>query len=123
MLAQTEAPTAAFGGAASEPGPMVPAPFALIAKRQETADTWTLELQARAGNPFSFAPGQFTMLSASGDPDGAGALVHTVRAVGLATQAICGARPGEVLGVRGPFGRPWPVAEIEGADVLVVCLL
>jgi len=130
MLAQTEAPTAAFGGAASEPGPMVPAPFALIAKRQETADTWTLELQARAGNPFSFAPGQFTMLSAcgtdevpisiSGDPDGAGALVHTVRAVGLATQAICGARPGEVLGVRGPFGRPWPVAEIEGADILVV---
>jgi len=40
--------------------------------------------------------------------------------VGLATQAICDARPGAVLGVRGPFGRPWPVAEIEGADVLVV---
>ncbi|MFI5005624.1 MAG: FAD/NAD(P)-binding protein, partial [Solirubrobacterales bacterium] len=46
--------------------------------------------------------------------------VHTVRAVGLATQAICEARPGEVLQVRGPFGRPWPVAELAGADVLVI---
>ncbi len=123
MLERAEAPTL-------EPGPMVPAPFTLMSKRQDTADTWTLELQPRAGLPFSFAPGQFTMISAfgtgevpisiSGDPDDAGPLVHTVRAVGLATQAICRARPGEVLGVRGPFGRAWPVADIEGADVLVV---
>ncbi len=123
MLEQAEAP-------GFEPGPMAPAPFALIAKRQDTADTWTLELEPRAGAAFAFAPGQFTMISAfgtgevpisiSGDPAGEGPLVHTVRAVGLATQAICHARPGEVLGVRGPFGRAWPVAELEGADVLVV---
>ncbi len=46
--------------------------------------------------------------------------MHTVRAVGLATQAICEAPVGEALGVRGPFGRPWPVEEVEGADVVVV---
>jgi NAD(P)H-flavin reductase len=46
--------------------------------------------------------------------------VHTVRAVGLATEAICRAAPGEVLGVRGPFGCPWPIRELAGADVLVV---
>ena len=46
--------------------------------------------------------------------------MHTVRAVGLATRAICDAQAGAVLGVRGPFGRPWPVAELEGGDVLVV---
>ncbi|HYM55893.1 MAG TPA: FAD/NAD(P)-binding protein [Solirubrobacteraceae bacterium] len=114
----------------ADPGPMVPAPFAVSARRRETADTWTLELAPRAGGRLEFEPGQFTMLSAfgagevpisiSGDPDGEGPLVHTVRAVGLATEAICRAVPGEVLGVRGPFGRPWPVAEVEGADVLVV---
>ncbi|MFI4984585.1 MAG: FAD/NAD(P)-binding protein [Solirubrobacterales bacterium] len=113
-----------------DPGPMVPASFALTAKRRETADTWTLELQPRAGARLRFAPGQFTMLSAfgtgevpisiSGDPDGEGPLVHTVRAVGLATRAICEARVGEVLGVRGPFGHPWPVEDLSGADVLVV---
>jgi anaerobic sulfite reductase subunit B len=42
-----------------------------------------------------------------------------VRAVGAATAAICAAEPGQVLGVRGPFGRPWPVEEIEGADVVI----
>jgi NAD(P)H-flavin reductase len=78
-----------------------------------------------------FLPGQFTMLSRggagevpisiSGDPAEPGRLVHTVRAVGLATRAICAAEPGEVFGVRGPFGRPWPVDAAEGADVLVVC--
>ena len=25
-----------------------------------------------------------------------------------------------MLGVRGPFGRPWPVDEVEGADVVIV---
>ena len=59
-------------------------------------------------------------ISISGDPDSERALMHTVRAVGLATEAICAARPGDVLSVRGPFGRPWPVAEIEGRDVVVV---
>jgi len=108
---------------------MVPVPFTLAAKRRETADTWTLELQPRAGAGLRFAPGQFTMLSAfgtgevpisiSGDP-GDGPLVHTVRAVGLATQAICDAPVGTVLSVRGPFGCPCPVDELAGADVLVV---
>jgi NAD(P)H-flavin reductase len=111
-------------------GPMVPAPNTLTAKHQETADTWTLELRSREGRPTTFAPGQFTMLSAfgtgevpisiSGDPGGEGPLVHTVRAVGLATKAICDARVGDVLGVRGPFGRPWPSEELTGGDVLIV---
>ena len=113
----------------AEPGPMVPAPFALASKRQETADTWTLELRPLAG-AFDFAPGQFMMLSASGagevpisisgDPSQTAALLLTVRAVGLATRAICQAAPGEVLGARGPYGRPWPLTELDGADVLVV---
>ncbi len=110
-------------------GPMVPLPFRLLSKRRETHDTWTLELEPRRGEPLAFAPGQFTMLSAfgtgevpisiSGDPGG-GPLLHTVRAVGLATEAICAASPGAVLGVRGPFGCPWPLEAIAGADVLVI---
>jgi NAD(P)H-flavin reductase len=60
-------------------------------------------------------------ISISGDPGAPSLLVHTVRAVGLATQAICATEPGEVLGVRGPFGRAWPVDVAAGADVVVVC--
>lgn len=101
---------------------MVPESFEVVAKRQDTVDTWTLELEPRSGTPLTFSPGQFTMLAAggagevpisiSGDPERPSRLIHTVRAVGLATQAICDANPGQVLGVRGPFGvtgqlTPW----------------
>src|SRR5450631_1259025 len=113
------------------PGPMVPEPWAVRSKHQDTADTWTLELEPVGGEPMRFEPGQFTMISAfgtgevpisiSGDPGSAGGpLVHTVRAVGLATQAICDAQVGDRLSVRGPFGRPWPTAELSGRDVLIV---
>ena len=111
------------------PGPMVPVPFAVVAKHRDTVDTWTLELEALRGGPLRYEPGQCTMLSAggagevpisiSGDPDAPERLVHTVRAVGLATAAICATEPGGVLGVRGPFGRPWPLEQAEGADMIV----
>jgi NAD(P)H-flavin reductase len=48
-------------------------------------------------------------------------LVHTIRAVGVVSAALCDARKGDVLGVRGPFGTAWPVEAAEGADVVVVC--
>ncbi len=108
---------------------MVPVPFAVAAKRQDTFDVWTLELEPISGEALRFEPGQFTMLAArgcgevpisiSGDADHPERLVHTVRAVGLATAAICAAEPGDVLSVRGPFGAPWPVRAAEGADVLI----
>jgi NAD(P)H-flavin reductase len=112
------------------PGPMVPEPFVVRSKRQDTSDTWTLELTSVADEAgLRFAPGQFTMIEAagcgevpisiSGDPTEPDVLVHTVRAVGLATQAICAAQPGQVLGVRGPYGNAWPVQALEGQDVVV----
>jgi NAD(P)H-flavin reductase len=108
---------------------MVPVPYTLVRKRRETPDTWTLELDACEQGLSAFAPGQFTMISAggagevpisiSGEP-ASEPLVHTVRKVGAATRAICDADVGDVLSVRGPFGRPWPLAELLGSDVLVV---
>ncbi len=108
---------------------MVPEPFAVRSRRQDTVDTWTLELEPRSTRQVSFAPGQFTMLSArgtgeapisiSGDPSETAWLVQTVRAVGPATRAICAGGVGATVGVRGPFGGAWPVSELEGADIVV----
>ena len=107
----------------------VPAPFAVASARQETEDTWTLDLTAETGEPLDFAPGQFTMLyvfgvgevpiSVSGDPAEPQTLVHTVRAVGAVTRAVCAAGAGDRLGVRGPFGSAWPQPE-QGSDVVFV---
>jgi NAD(P)H-flavin reductase len=103
-----------------------PIAFRVAEKEQETGDTWTLRLE---GPPVGFAPGQFAMLYAFGVGEapisvsgigGDGAVVHTVRAVGAVTRAICAARPGDVIGVRGPFGTTWPLAEAEGCDVVVL---
>jgi anaerobic sulfite reductase subunit B len=99
-------------------------------KRQETGDTWTLRLEPADGDALEpFAPGQFAMLYSFGVGEapisissigGDGALVHTVRAVGAVTSAICAAEPGDLLGLRGPFGTAWPLAEAEGRDVVLV---
>jgi NAD(P)H-flavin reductase len=77
-----------------------------------------------------FQAGQFTMLysfgvgevpiSISGDPNRPTPLVHTVRAVGAVTRAICSAKRGDILGVRGPYGQGWPLSEAEGQDVVVI---
>ncbi|HZO60095.1 MAG TPA: FAD/NAD(P)-binding protein [Solirubrobacterales bacterium] len=110
--------------------PLLPDRFRVTGRTRETADTWTLTLEPVDRDPLAFAPGQFNMvyafgagevpISISGDPGRAGPLVHTVRAVGKATAAICDAQEGAMLGVRGPFGTDWPLAAAEGRDVVVV---
>jgi len=107
---------------------MTPLPFRLERRRQETRDTWTLELEPAGGERLLPAPGQFTMLYAWGTGEvpisvsgaAGGPLVHTVRAVGGVTDALCAAEPGAVIGVRGPFGNTWPLPAAVGGDVVVV---
>jgi NAD(P)H-flavin reductase len=59
-------------------------------------------------------------ISISGDPADARQLVYTVRSVGRATDALVRRKPGEAVGVRGPFGAGWPLQEARGKDVVVV---
>ena len=58
---------------------------------------------------YAFGVGE-APISVSGDLTPAGPLVHTIRAVGAVTSALCASAPGQDVGVRGPFGRPgrWP---------------
>ena len=102
--------------------PMLPTPYRVLKVGRETTDTFTLALAPANGEAgFTFAPGQFNMLyvfgvgeapiSISGDPDRPETLVHTVRAVGAVSRAICGLKKGGTLGVRGPFGTPWRRSE------------
>jgi len=96
---------------------------------RETADTFTLEIETDEGES-TFRAGQFNMLNAfgtgevpisvSGDPRRPGVLVHTTRAVGTVTRAMERLRVGATLGVRGPFGTPWPLEAAAGKDVVLV---
>ncbi|GIW34314.1 FAD/NAD(P)-binding protein [Meiothermus sp.] len=110
--------------------PMQPRPFRVVRVIRETADVVTLELEAQTGPPLAFQPGQFTMLyvfgvgevpiSISGDPHKPARLVHTIRRVGLVTEALCKLGRGDVVGVRGPFGSHWPLEQARGGDVVIV---
>lgn len=110
--------------------PMVPRMVQVARARREGADIWTLEIDFPDGDGFDFMPGQFNMLyvmgigeaaiSISGDSAKPGKLVHTIRAVGKVSQALTRLKPGDMLGLRGPFGAGWPVKQAVGSDVVVV---
>jgi len=111
--------------------PMLPEPFRLLTHAAETDDTFTVSLKPESGSgEFPFAPGQFNMLyvfgagevpiSISGDPGRTETCVHTIRAVGPETALLKNLPQGAAIGLRGPFGMPWPVSQAEGKDVLVI---
>jgi NAD(P)H-flavin reductase len=112
-----------------QPDAMLPRPFRVTSTRADTIDTVTLGLEAEDGGGIDFVPGQFTMLyvfgvgevpiSISGDPSAPETLMHTVRAVGAVTEAICRLTVGDQVGIRGPYGTRWPVEEAAGKDVVV----
>ncbi len=116
---------------ASHTDSMLPRLHVIDRLRQETPDTFTVELTpSDGGGGLPFAAGQFNMLylfgvgeipiSISGNPSQPNVLVHTTRAVGTVTKAMRRLKPGDALGVRGPFGTHWPVEEAAGSDVVIV---
>ena len=109
---------------------MAPRPFKVVSREQETPDTFTLVLEPGDGKPVRFRPGQFMMLyvfgigevpiSVAGNPGVGSNLVHTIRAVGAVTEALCALEPGDDVGVRGPYGTSWPVSAAKGDHLLII---
>lgn len=102
-------------------------------RRQESDSIFTLDLVFPDENlqkNYQFHPGQFNMLSLFGggevpisissDPAEKSHLSHTIRAVGRVTRAMQALKAGDSLGLRGPYGRGWPVEKARGKDVLVL---
>lgn len=111
--------------------PMLPQRYRIERFQQELADTFTLDLAPADGSEVpAFATGQFNMLyvfgvgeipiSLSGDPTRTGPFVHTIRAVGSVSRALQTLKEGDILGLRGPFGRPWPLEQAYGKDVVLL---
>jgi NAD(P)H-flavin reductase len=74
---------------------------------------------------YVFGVGE-TPISISGDASWSGkggtstVLVHTIRAVGTVIKALRTLKREDVVGVRGPFGSHWPVAQAVGRDIVIV---
>jgi len=98
---------------------------------RETYDTFTMELNKVNGKiPPLFKAGQFNMLyafgvgeipiSISSNPHKSKTLLHTTRVVGTVSKAMGKLKRGDQLGVRGPYGSPWPLDEAHGSDIVIV---
>jgi NAD(P)H-flavin reductase len=105
----------------------------IVERIRESATVLTLRL--RFTDPaqhaaYRFAPGQFNMLYLYGvgeipvsivsDPEDETLFDHAIRVVGRVTKGLARLEAGGRLGVRGPYGRGWPLAQSEGKDVMIV---
>jgi NAD(P)H-flavin reductase len=110
--------------------PMVPRLFKVAKRWRETPNTWSLLIASLdSEEKLSFAPGQFNMLyafgtgeipiSISGEPGKTKSFMHTIHAIGPVSKALCKLQRGEMLGVRGPFGSPWPLEKAQGNDIIL----
>lgn len=103
----------------------------IIERIQEASTIFTLKTRFLEAQPsFLFQPGQFNMLylygigevaiSISSDPAEKSYISHTIRAVGRVTKALQNLNVGDHVGIRGPFGRGWPLTDAQQKDVMVV---
>lgn len=58
-------------------------------------------------------------ISISGPASDSASIVHTIRDVGPVSGAIAALEEEAVLGLRGPYGLPWPIVGAEGRDIVV----
>ncbi len=113
--------------------PYLPWEAEVVERVQESDSIFTLRLRLtdpEARNHYRFVPGQFNMvylygvgevaISIVSDPESEALLDHTIRAVGRVTHGLARLQAGERVGIRGPFGRGWPMALAEGRDVFIV---
>ena len=113
------------------PQTMAPVSYRVRSRTVENADSVTLCLEPVSAALTPPAPGEFNMLyafgvgevaiSVSGDPSCTDdTITHTIRSVGAVSAALCAAEPGSTIGVRGPFGTTWGLAEAAGRDLVIV---
>jgi NAD(P)H-flavin reductase len=92
----------------------------------ETSNITTFILD---GRPINFEVGQFAELTVPGSGEApftpssspyAENLEFTVMKVGRVTNALFNLKEGDTLGVRGPFGKPYPLESFKGKEIFIV---
>jgi len=113
--------------------PYLPMTARILERRQDSPTIFTLRLafdDPVLQQQYRFQPGQFNMvyqfgvgeipISISSDPEVYDSFEHTIRVVGRVSEGMAQLQPGDQVGIRGPFGRGWPMDAARGKDVLVV---
>jgi NAD(P)H-flavin reductase len=113
--------------------PYQPHEAIIVDRIQEAPNLVTLRLMLTdptLQKTYEFEPGQFNMLYLYGvgevaisivsDPEKSHIIDHTIRVVGRVTKGLARLKTGDRIGLRGPYGRGWPMLESKQKDVVVV---
>jgi len=102
----------------------------VIAKQRLTTMMVLLRLQLASGELLDHSPGQFLQISLPGygeapisfcsSPTQTQSFGLCVQAVGNLSEAMHELRPGDFVGVRGPYGHGFPIEQMRGRDILCV---
>lgn len=128
LLRRTETMTSQTG---INPWQSHPAVIESITPEGTGVATFQLRMQSeQLAATYRFLPGQFNMLwvpgagevaiSLSADPNGRGPLAHTIRTAGNVTRLLFRLTHGSVIGLRGPYGTPWPLEQAAGNHVVLI---
>jgi sulfite reductase subunit B len=117
-------------GALAQTSIYLPILAEIVRTEQLTQMEKLFELRLKNGRELGHQPGQFVEISifgigeapisVSSSPTKKGSFEIAVRAVGNVTQALHKLDRGATVGIRGPFGKGFPVAELKGKDILFV---
>jgi len=113
------------------PSIYMPVPARIVAVRQLTAIEKLFTVALPNGISLRHTPGQFVQLSVFGVGEAPisissspsrsnGVFELCIRKVGDLTNTIHRMKAGDIIGVRGPFGRGFPVGKLRGKDLLFV---
>lgn len=109
--------------------PLVPALVKVIHIIEETPDIKTFYVSTIDGKkPFIPQPGQLGMVSLlnigegmfSVTAQGENHLEFAIKKCGMLTDALHEIKPGQVIGVRGPYGNGFPIEKCQGKDMLFI---
>ena len=111
----------------------LPHPARILKVTKENAQITTLSVaftDLNLNDAFRYQPGQFMMVSAphcgeapisiSSTPTRPGAIELSVRKAGTLTGALHDLKKGALIGLRGPYGRPFPMETLRDRDLLFV---
>lgn len=115
------------------PNACLPDEAVVLERIQEAPDLFTLRLKitdAQRQAEYEFAPGQFNMLYLYGvgeipisivnDPADSHIIDHTIRIVGRVTRGFAQLKAGDRIGIRGPYGRGWPMQASLNKDIVII---
>jgi len=116
--------------AGEKPDLYVPIPARVCDVRPLTPTECLLRLRLLDGRPIGHVPGQFVQISIFGLEEAPISICSAessgpefelcVRRVGRLTQAIHELGVGQEVGIRGPFGRGFPIEQLGGEELLCI---